>query len=115
MMYQITTENGVIGYAEAVDYCYKLPSGSAQVIGSKERGQGAVATGLVYGGTVYNLPDHNDFDGAETASAQKIDAAVVLNAQAAEIAARKAEETDLDAMAVDHELRLAMLEIGGDI
>lgn len=85
-MYQITTSNGVVGYAETVDYCYKLPSGSPQVIGPKERKRGIDATGIVYAAGVYNLPGHSEFEGAETASACLINEVSVLNRQARQIA-----------------------------
>ena len=65
-MYQITLNGVFIGYADSPEYCYKLPSGSPQVIGPIERANGAVATGVIYGGTIYNLPGYDDFDG-ETA------------------------------------------------
>ena len=93
-MYQITTANGILGYAESASFCYKLSSGSAQIIGRKERGH--TATGLVYGGKIYNLPGHDDFDGAETAWATEIDGAVVLNEQAAQLAAGKSALSDLE-------------------
>lgn len=91
MMYQITTQDGVVGYTERVEWCNKLRSGSAQVIHEREN-----ATGLVFGGKIYNLPNHNDFGGAETATAMEIDAAVVLNAQKAQIAEEQAARADLE-------------------
>ena len=86
-MYQITTTNGVIGYTDAPTYCYKLRSGSPQVIGRKERARGETATGVVHGGTVYNLPGYSDFD-AETATVSEIDAGAVATAQRGQIIAQ---------------------------
>lgn len=111
-MYQISTPTGVVGYVAAPDYCYKLPSGSAQVIGRKERARGEVATGVIFGGVIYNLPGRSDFEGRETAAVVAIDAGTVLNEQKRRIAAAEAAEADEDALSVDHELRLTMLELG---
>ena len=76
-MYQIFTQSQVLGYADDPQFCYFLPSGSPQIVRPSERDK---ATGLIYGGTVYNLPGHSDFDGAETATAAECDAGAVLNA-----------------------------------
>lgn len=111
-MYQIATKKGPLGYAEAPDYCYKLPSGSAQVIGRGEKRRGETATGVIYGGTIYNLPECFDFEGAETAFVSEVNAAEILNGQAARLAGYEAAEADLDALTVDHELRLSLLELG---
>lgn len=111
-MYQISSATGVVGYTAAPDYCYKLPSGSAQVIGRKERARGEVATGVIFGGVIYNLPGHSEFEGCETATVAEIDEGVVLNEQQRRIAAAEATEADEDALSVDHELRLTMLELG---
>ena len=111
-MYQISTAIGVVGYADVPDYCYKLPSGSAQIIGRKERARGEVATGVIFEGVIYNLPGHSEFEGCETATVAEIDEGVVLNEQQRRIAAAEATEADEDALSVDHELRLTMLELG---
>ena len=117
-MYQISTQSGVVGYTDAPTYCYKLRSGSPQVIGRKERARGETATGVVHGGTVYNLPGYSDFD-AETAAVSEIDAGAVATAQRGQIIAQveranaiEAAQADADALSVDHEIRLAMLEHG---
>lgn len=91
MMYQITTQDGVVGYTERVEWCNKLRSGSAQVIHEREN-----ATGLVYGDKIYNLPGHDDFEGAETAWATEVNAANVLNEQAATLAAGQSALSDLE-------------------
>lgn len=94
MMYQITTQDGVVGYTERVEWCNKLRSGSAQVIHEREN-----AAGLVYGDKIYNLPGHDDFEGAETAWATEVNAANVLNEQARQIEAeREAREAVEDAL-----------------
>ena len=95
-MYQITTSSGVIGYADQIDYCCKLSSGSPQVIGKVEREAGMTPTGIVFGGTVYNLPDHDDFEDSDTAYITKIDAANVLNEQKREIKAEQSARVDIE-------------------
>ena len=110
-MYQISTKDGVVGCADAVTCCYRLPSGSPQVIGRKERARGETPTGVIYGGAVYNLSGHADFD-AETAAVSEIDGGRRLSEQGALLAAHEAAAADTDAMLVDQELRLTLLELG---
>ena len=111
-MYQITTASGVIGYTETVGYCYQLSSGSPQIIGRKERARGETAVGIIYGSSVYNLPGHDNFEGAETAWAVEVGAAAALNGQLENLARQETAQSDLDALTVDHELRLSLLELG---
>lgn len=94
-MYQISTNSGVIGYTDAPTYCYKLPSGSPQVIGRKERARGETASGVIHGGTVYNLPGHDDFD-AETATVSEIDTGAVATQQRDAIAAQKEQSNAIE-------------------
>ena len=110
-MYKISSQSTVLGYTDAPTYCYKLPSGSPQVIGRKERARGATATGLIHGGVVYSLPGHADFD-AETASVSEIDAGTVLNAQRDELAAQQAAQSDTDEQTVDLAYRVSLIELG---
>lgn len=77
-MYQISTAKEILGYAEEPQFCYLLPSGSPQVVRLKDRDK---ATGIIFAGTVYNLPNHDDFKGAETATAAECDGGTVINAQ----------------------------------
>ena len=111
-MYSVHTSTAILGYITEPTYCYKLPSGSVQVIGRKERARGEVATGVIFQGVIYNLPGHSEFEGCETAAVVEIDDGVVLNEQQRRIAAAEATEADEDALSVDHELRLTMLELG---
>ena len=111
-MYQVSTKIGVVGYTAEPTYCYKLPSGAPQVIGRRERARGEVATGVIFEGVIYNLPGRSEFEGCETAAVVEIDAGTVLNEQKRRIAAAEAAEADEDALSVDHELRLTMLELG---
>lgn len=111
-MYQISTPTGVVGYTAEPTYCFRLPSGAPQIIGRKERARGKVATGVIFGGVIYNLPGRSEFDGCETAAVVEIDAGTVLNEQKRRIAAAEVAEADEDALSVDHELRLTMLELG---
>ena len=76
-MYKITSNSVMLGYTDSPEYCYKLPSGSAQVIGRKERSEGAVATGIIYQGTIYNLPGNSEWD-AETAYVSEVDEGIIL-------------------------------------
>ena len=87
-MYQITLNGVFIGYADSPEYCYKLPSGSPQVIGPIERANGAVATGVIYGGTIYNLPGYDDFDG-ETVYISEVDEGVIIAQNTRDIAESK--------------------------
>ena len=112
-MYQITSNGVFLGYTSEPTYCYKLPSGSAQVIGRKERNAGAVATGVIYGGTIYNLPGYSDWE-AETAYVSEVDEGTVITQQAERIQALADAGADTDAMTVDQELRITMLELGLD-
>lgn len=76
-MYQISTQTQILGYTETPEFCYLLPSGSPQVVHLKEKDK---ATGIIYHGVIYNLPSHDDFEGAETATATECDAGSILNA-----------------------------------
>lgn len=89
-MYQITANGAFLGYTDSPEYCYKLPSGSPQVIGYVERGNGAVATGIIFQGTVYNLPEHSDFEGAETAYVSEVDEGIILTQHTEQIAQEQA-------------------------
>lgn len=87
-MYQITSNGAMLGYTDSLEYCYKLPSGSPQVIGRKERNAGAVATGVIYGGKIYNLPGYDDFDG-DTAYVSEVDEGAIITQQSRDIAENK--------------------------
>lgn len=91
-MYQITSTSGVIGYTETPEYCYKLSSGSPQVLRFRDR---AKAAGVVFAGKVYNLPGHADFD-AETATVSEIDAGAVATQQRDAIAAQKEQSNAIE-------------------
>ena len=75
----------MLGYTDSPEYCYKLPSGSPQVIGRKERNVGAVATGVIYGGKIYNLPGYDEFDG-DTAYVSEVDEGIILTQHTEQIA-----------------------------
>ena len=113
-MYSVHTSTAILGYTAEPTYCYKPPSGAPQVIGRKERARGEVATGVIYEGTIYNLPGRNDFEGCETAAVVEIDAGTVLNEQKRRIAAAEAAEAALeDAMCEEDmaaEQRIAEIE-----
>ena len=91
-MYQITTQSGVVGYTETPEYCYKLSSGSPQVLRFRDR---AKAAGVVFAGKIYNLPGHADFD-AETATVSEVDGGAAMNRQMAQINALREENAALE-------------------
>ena len=84
-MYQITSNGAMLGYTDSPEYCYKLPSGSPQVIGRKERDAGAVATGVIYQGVIYNLPGYDEWE-ADTAYVSEVDEGVILTQHTEQIA-----------------------------
>lgn len=87
-MYQITSNGVFLGYTDSPEYCYKLPSGSAQVIGRKERDAGAVATGVIYQGVIYNLPGYDEWE-ADTAYVSEVDEGAIITQQSCDIAESK--------------------------
>lgn len=103
-MYYIHTANRTVGYAEAPTYCYKLKNGGVQIIGREDRVKGHVATGVIFGEEIYNLPGHDDFEGAETATVAEVDGGVRLTQQGAELSAAR----DVSSIAF-----VALAEVGG--
>ena len=89
-MYQITKADVLIGYTDNPEFCYLLPSGSPQIVRPKDKDQ---ATGIIFQGVIYNLPGHDDFDGAETATVTERDAGSILNAMMAASDAIDAQTT----------------------
>ena len=87
-MYQINSNGVMLGYTDIPEYCYKLPSGSAQVIGRKERSEGAAATGVIYQGKIYNLPGYDEFDG-DTAYVSEVDEGIIITQNTRDIAENK--------------------------
>lgn len=87
-MYQINSNGAMLGYTDSPEYCYKLPSGSAQVIGRKERDAGAAATGVIYQGVIYNLPGYDEFDG-DTAYISEVDEGAIITQNTRDIAENK--------------------------
>lgn len=87
-MYQIISNNESLGYTSDPMFCYKLPSGSPQVIGKKERARGEIATGIIYQGIVYNLPGYDDFDAA-TANVSEVDEGAIITQNTRDIAESK--------------------------
>lgn len=86
-MYQITTQDTLLGYTDNPEFCYFLPSGSPQVVRLKDKDQ---ATGIIYQGAIYNLPGHGDFEGAETATVAECDAGSLLTEQERQLAEERA-------------------------
>lgn len=106
-MYMITNSTGTIGYTDSPEWCYKLSSGSPQVV--RDRSQ---ATGVIYQGTVYNLPGHSDFEDAETATVSEIDSGRALTELLGKVTQAAADADDRDELLVDQEYRLTLLELG---
>ena len=113
-MLQLTLNDNILGYTENPMYCYKLPSGSPQIIGNRERTGGAVATGIMYLGVIYNLPGHDDFEDAETVYTGEVDAGLVIESCMQYVNSLNAAGADMDNMAIDQELRITILELGLD-
>ena len=112
-MYQITVNGAYLGLTDSPEYCYKLPSGSPQVIGYVERGNGAVATGIIFQGTVYNLPEHSDFEGAETAYVSEVDEGAILTQHTEQI---KQEQSTIGGAKADRMYEEGeLLTIGGTL
>ena len=82
-MYSIYSNGALLGYTDSPQYCYKLPSGSAQIIGEKEKDH--TATGIIYQGRIYNLPGYDEFD-ADTANVYDADEGIILTQHTKQIA-----------------------------
>ncbi len=65
----------------------------------------AHATGICYGNTPYHLAGRPDLDGVETIELEFVDSGETLNNL-------NAVTADTDAMVVDYEYRLTLLELG---
>lgn len=111
-MFKIQTQSATLGYSGNITFCYKLPNGLIRIIGDVEKEREVVATGIQFEGKFYNLPGYHDFDDADTVYIYECDPGEVINDYAKQLRQAQADNADLDAMTVDQELRITMLELG---
>lgn len=98
-MYKIIKDGGCIGMTEAPTYIKQAANGCYILCPEPE------ASGISFEGTVYHLLDREPLDGAESVMLEAADAG-------AELAATNIAVEDADAMNVDQEYRLTLLELG---
>ena len=100
-MFRITnTENGaVIGMTAAPNYIKQVENGCYNLCPEPE------ASGIVFGGTVYHLLGRKPLPDVETVMLEENDIGPLFAAAQASIA-------DAEAMNVDHEYRLTLVELG---
>lgn len=98
-MFKIIKDGGGVGMTEAPTYIKKAENGCYVLCPEPE------ASGIAFEGTVYHLAGREALEGAETVALEQIDAGV-------ELAATNAAVEDADAMNVDQEYRLTLLELG---
>lgn len=98
-MFKIIKDGTSLGMTEAPTYVRQAENGCFVLC---QEGQ---ATGIAYGGTVYHLLGREAVEGAESVILEKTDAGDLV---------KRIQDTakDVDAMNVDQELRLTLLELG---
>jgi len=84
---------------EAPAYIKRARNGSYVLCSEQE------AQGVVFEGTVYHLLGREELAGTDTVFLEKTDAG-------AELMAAKTAQADTDALNVDHEYRMTLLELG---
>ncbi|MGM9602436.1 MAG: hypothetical protein ACI3W5_12760 [Faecousia sp.] len=96
----ISASNGEsLGMTEAPNYIKQAENGCFVLCPEPE------ASGIAFEGTTYHLLGRDALEGLETVALQETDAG-------AELDATKAAQEDADAMNVDQEYRLTLLELG---
>lgn len=99
-MYKIKKDGATVAMTEATTYIKQAENGCFVLCQEEE------AQGVAHAGTPYNLLNRQPMEGVEdTVTLEEVDAGAML----AEIVQATA---DTDAMTVDQELRLTMLELG---
>lgn len=100
-MYKIikTSDGTCLGMTEAPTYIKQAENGCYILCPEPE------ASGISFKGTVYHLLDRDNLDGAESVMLKDADVGV-------EFAAANTAIEDADAMNVDHEYRITLLELG---
>ncbi len=99
-MFKIIKDGALLAMTEAPTYIRRHENGCF-VLCTVE-----LADGIAHMGTVYHLLGCPEIEGAETVMLEVTDAGAIL-VEASQVA------EDVDAMNVDHELRITMLELGG--
>ena len=90
-MFRIIKDGGSVGMTEAPTYIKQAENGCYVLCPEPE------ASGIAFGNTVYHLAGREAIEGAETVALEHIDAI-----------------SDTDALTVDHEYRITLLELGID-
>lgn len=98
-MYRIKKDGATVAMTEEPTYIKQAENGCFVLCRSEE------ATGIAHNGTPYHLLGREEMEGVETVMLEEVDAGRML-LEAEQAAA------DADAMTVDQELRLTMLELG---
>lgn len=98
-MFKIIKEGTSLGMTEAPIYVRQAENGCFVLCREAE------ATGIAHNGTVYHLLGREAVEGAESVILEKTDAGDLV---------KRIQDTakDVDAMNVDQELRLTLLELG---
>lgn len=98
-MYEIIKDGTVLALTESPNYIRLHPDGFYILCEQSE------AHGVALNGTPYHLFGRKPMDGLETVVLVKIDSGRILREQ-------ETAQEDSDAMTVDHEYRLTLLELG---
>ena len=98
-MYNIVKDGAVLAMTEKPSYVRRQGNGYFAVCEEQE------AQGIVHNGTVYHLAGREALEGQETVVLEQVDAG-------ADLGATKQTVADADAMNVDQEYRLTLLELG---
>lgn len=98
-MFKIIKDGGCIGMTEEPTYIKQAANGCYILCPEPE------ASGISFAGTVYHLLDREPLDGVESVMLEATDAG-------AELTATNIAVEDADAMNVDQEYRLTLLELG---
>lgn len=98
-MYKIIKDGTTLAMTEAPNYIKRQANGCYAICAAEE------AEGIAHAGTVYHLLDRPELEGVETIVLERSDGGAML------AEAGQATE-DADALNVDQEYRLTMLELG---
>ena len=100
-MFRIIKDGGSVGMTEAPTYIKQAENGCYVLCPNPE------SSGISLGNTVYHLAGREAIEGAETVALEHIDAGK-------EIELVNTTISDTDALTVDHEYRITLLELGID-
>lgn len=98
-MYKIIKDGAVLAQTEAVNYVCLQDNGCYALCDERD------ALGIVHGGTVYHLLGRDALAGCDSVVLEQFDAGAELNATTLAV-------ENADAMNVDQEYRLTLLELG---